>query len=79
LDARLTILLCKQNVAKLKEVETGCTLAESSEEGYGSKRAVLPMMMIYVNRTLKNKLLSLRNVPFTGSKTIKWRVYEAYI
>jgi hypothetical protein len=31
--------------AKFKEVKTGCNLAESSKEGYGSKRAVLPMMM----------------------------------
>jgi hypothetical protein len=27
-------------------VKTRCILAESSEGGYGSKRAVLPMMMI---------------------------------
>jgi hypothetical protein len=26
-------------------VKTGCNLAESFKEGYGSKRAVLPMMM----------------------------------
>jgi hypothetical protein len=32
LDARLTA------VAKSKEVNTGCHLAESSKEGYGSKR-----------------------------------------
>jgi hypothetical protein len=33
-------------VPKSKEVKTGCNLAESSKEGYGSKRAVLPMMII---------------------------------
>jgi hypothetical protein len=27
-------------------VKTGCNLAESSKEGYGSKRAILPMMMM---------------------------------
>jgi hypothetical protein len=27
-------------------VNTGCNLAESSQEGYDSKRAVLPMMMM---------------------------------
>jgi hypothetical protein len=27
-------------------VKTGCKLAESPNEGYGSKRAVLPMMMM---------------------------------
>jgi hypothetical protein len=32
-------LLCKNNiVAKSKEVKTGCSLAESSKESYGSKR-----------------------------------------
>jgi hypothetical protein len=47
LDARPTTLPCKQIiVAKSKEVKTGCNLAESSKEGYGSKRAVLPMMMM---------------------------------
>jgi hypothetical protein len=27
-------------------VKTGCNVTEFSEEGYGSKRAVLPMMMM---------------------------------
>jgi hypothetical protein len=32
-------LLCKKiNVAKSKEVKTGCNLAESSKEGYELKR-----------------------------------------
>jgi hypothetical protein len=40
-------LLCKNIiVAKSKEVKTGCNLAGSSKEGYGSKRAVLPTMMM---------------------------------
>jgi hypothetical protein len=30
---------------KPKEVKAGCNLAESYNEGYGSKRAVLPMMI----------------------------------
>jgi hypothetical protein len=47
LDAGLTTLLRKKiTVAKSKEMETGCSLAESSKEGCGSKRAVLPMMMM---------------------------------
>jgi hypothetical protein len=29
-----------------KEVKPGSNMAESCKEGYGSKRAVLPMMMI---------------------------------
>jgi hypothetical protein len=34
-------MLCKKiTAAKSKEVKTGCNLAESSKEGYGSKRAV---------------------------------------
>jgi hypothetical protein len=38
-------LLCKKNIAlKSSEVRTGLNLAESINEGYGSKRAVLPMM-----------------------------------
>jgi hypothetical protein len=47
MNARLTILLCiKIIVAKCKELKTGCNLNESSKEGYGSKRAVLPMIMM---------------------------------
>jgi hypothetical protein len=51
LDARLATLLCKRKitVAKSKEVKTGSNLAESSKEGYGSKRAVLPMMMMMIH------------------------------
>jgi hypothetical protein len=52
----MTILLCKKNTAvKSKEVHSRwsnsqeCTnLAESSMEGYGSKRTVLPMKPIIV-------------------------------
>jgi hypothetical protein len=39
-------LLCKKIVAKYREVKTGSNLTESSKEGYGSKRAVLPMTMM---------------------------------
>jgi hypothetical protein len=47
LDTRLLTLLCKKiTVAKSKEVKTGYNLAESSKKGYGSKRAVLPLMMM---------------------------------
>jgi hypothetical protein len=38
LDARLA--------TKSKEVKAGCNLTKSSKEGDGSKRAVLPMMMM---------------------------------
>jgi hypothetical protein len=49
LNARLTISLCKKNIAaKFKGVKTGSNPAESSKEGYGSKRAVLPMMMMMI-------------------------------
>jgi hypothetical protein len=29
-----------------KEVKTGCNLAKPSEDDYGSKRAILPMIMM---------------------------------
>jgi hypothetical protein len=62
LDARLTTLLCKKIiVAKSKEVKTGCNLAESSKEDCGSKRPVLPMMMVpwkYFKLTMCFGLLS---------------------
>jgi hypothetical protein len=29
-------------------MRTGCNLAESSEKGYGSKRAVLPVVVVVV-------------------------------
>jgi hypothetical protein len=40
----------EKKVAKSKEVQTGCNLAESSKEGYDSKIAVLPMMMIVLEK-----------------------------
>jgi hypothetical protein len=47
LDPRLTALLCKKIiVAKSKEVNTGSDLAESSKEDYGSRRALLAMIMM---------------------------------
>jgi hypothetical protein len=48
LDARLTTLLCEKKiiVAKSKEVKTGSNLSESSKEGYGSKTAVLPEVVM---------------------------------
>jgi hypothetical protein len=49
LDARLTTLLCKEIiVAKSKETNTGCNVAESSEEGYSSKRVVLTVTVVVV-------------------------------
>jgi hypothetical protein len=47
MDARLTILVCKQIiVAKSEGVKTGSNLAEYSKEGYGSKRAVLASICV---------------------------------
>jgi hypothetical protein len=54
---RLIILLCKKFIlARSKEVETGMVqfktnLAEYSKEGYGSKRAVLLMMMMMIGQS----------------------------
>jgi hypothetical protein len=40
-------MLCRKiTVAKCKAMKTGCNLAESSKEVYGSKRAILLMMMM---------------------------------
>jgi hypothetical protein len=47
LDTRLITLLCEIiTVGKPIEVKTGGRLAESYKEGYGSKRTVLPVIMI---------------------------------
>jgi hypothetical protein len=47
LDARLTTLLYKTIIIeKYEEVKTGCNLAEFSRKGYGSKRTVLPVIMM---------------------------------
>jgi hypothetical protein len=47
LDARLTTLLREKIIVAIsKEVKTGLNMAESCKEGYGSKRAVLPMMLM---------------------------------
>jgi hypothetical protein len=35
-------------ITKSKEVKTGYNLAEFSKEGYGSKGAILPMMMMMI-------------------------------
>jgi hypothetical protein len=55
LDARLTALLCKKVIAaKSKEVKPdGIQIWQSSEEGYGSKRAFLPVMKMITIYWLK--------------------------
>jgi hypothetical protein len=50
-------------VANSKEMKTGCNLAECSDEGYGSKWAVLPMMTTQrISDLFKNVNFSLCNV-----------------
>jgi hypothetical protein len=44
----MTLLFEKITVAKSREVKTRSNLAEISKEGYGSKSAVLPMMMMNI-------------------------------
>jgi hypothetical protein len=39
-------MMCKKNVVKSKGVKAGSNLAESTKEGYGPKRAILPTTMI---------------------------------
>jgi hypothetical protein len=49
-------LLCKKkinNVAKSKMVKTGCNMAKSSKEDYGSDRVVLPMMIGFAKLQIK--------------------------
>jgi hypothetical protein len=62
----MTILYRKIIVAKTKEVKTmwSSNLAESSKEGYGSKRAVLPMkmMMMVVMSSEKTRKTQMRPV-----------------
>lgn len=54
LDTKVKNMLFKKiSIVKCKEVKTGCSLAESSKEGYGSKRVVLPMMMVVLYMTQK--------------------------
>jgi hypothetical protein len=63
LDAKLTTLLCEKGkitVPKCKEVKTGCSLAESSKEGCGSKRVALPVM-IYYHTVAREYLRNMQN------------------
>jgi hypothetical protein len=73
----MTTLLCEKIVvAKSKEMKPGSNLTESSEQGYGSKMAVSPMMMmmmipckhthVYIY-TVKNRC---KNIARTFSYTI---------
>jgi hypothetical protein len=44
-ERKTNVLALKKGiVANSKEVKTGCNLAESSNEGYGSKMAILTIM-----------------------------------
>jgi hypothetical protein len=65
LDSRLTTLFCKKIVTKFKEAKTGCNPAESSKESYGSKRAVLLLLMMMGN-----------NYVSTGSISANFSRYE---
>jgi hypothetical protein len=49
-----------------KKEKTRCNLAKSSKEGYGSKKAVLPLMMIIMCNKIK------------GYKSIKWGEVECF-
>jgi hypothetical protein len=43
-----------------KRWKPGCNLAESSEEGYGSQRTVLPMMMMMMMMMMIRQTKELR-------------------
>lgn len=63
MDERLTTLLSKKNVAKAKELETGWpNSTESSKEGYGSTKAVLPMIIMIKIVTHDGILVSINEV-----------------
>jgi hypothetical protein len=65
-------LLCKKiSVPKSKEVKLACNLATSFMEGFDTKRAVLPMMMMMIMM----KGLTRRNEHVFNSKPIivVWR------
>jgi hypothetical protein len=48
MDTRLTTLISKKNDChEIQRGETGLNQTESYKEGYGSKSAVLSMMMIF--------------------------------
>jgi hypothetical protein len=66
-------LLCKKIiVAKSKKVKTGCNLAESSKEGYGSKRAVLAMVMVIrIEPQLPKSLCSCEDIPGSTCTVVK--------
>jgi hypothetical protein len=55
LDTRLMTMLClKKNIVKSTDVKIRCNTAESSNEGYGSKTAVLLLMMMMItNNAIK--------------------------
>jgi hypothetical protein len=59
-------LHCKKKYChQIQRSENGCNVAEYSKEGYGSKRAVLAVMMMVMNSLA---LLLSRLILFTGSK-----------
>jgi hypothetical protein len=45
------LALYNNNVSKFKEVKSGCNMAESYNEGCGSKRDVLQVMMMTMMTT----------------------------
>jgi hypothetical protein len=47
---------------KSKEVKTRCGLAESSEEGCDSKRAVMPIMMLLKGHVLEISSFKLHGI-----------------
>jgi hypothetical protein len=62
LDARLTTLLCKKLLlrnpkSENRMVSLKTNLAESSKEGYGLKKAVMPVMMMMMMDDVRYRLL----------------------
>jgi hypothetical protein len=62
------LALKKKIIAKSKEVKNRYNLAESSKEGSGSKKTVLPIIMMIM--MMCNKMM--------GYKSIKWGEVECF-
>jgi hypothetical protein len=70
-------MLCKKiMVVKCKEVKSGCNLAESSTEGYGSKRVVLLMMLMMTTTTVTISL-TLQSITQTWQESTTMALHDS--
>jgi hypothetical protein len=62
LDKRLTTLICKNICPDIQRSENRCSLAESSKEGYGPKRAVLLLLLMMMMMTTTTMIIQLTSM-----------------